>query len=79
MAKPSSGTLRQGVWGCSPPEAIDCLVFEVPKSKVYSTFDGLLKDADKCMYIFDKREHVMLSVLPTVPYPRFILITPETI
>ena len=29
--KPSSGSLKQGVW---PSEAIDCLVFEVSKSKV---------------------------------------------
>ena len=50
--KPSSGSLKQGVWVHSPPEAIGCWVFEVPKSsKIQSTFDGFLKDGDKCMYL----------------------------
>ena len=50
-AKPSSGSQKQGVWGHSPSKAIGCWVFEVPKSKVQSTFDGFLKDANKCMYL----------------------------
>ena len=55
-AKPSSGSLKQGVWGAhSPPEAIGYLVFEVSKSKVQSTFDGLLKEANK-MYVLLKQE-----------------------
>ena len=29
-----SWTSEAGVWGHSPPEAISCWVFEVPKSKV---------------------------------------------
>ena len=33
-AKPSSGSLKQGVWGAAPPEAIGYLVFLVSKSKV---------------------------------------------
>ena len=45
---PSSGSLKQGV---CPQEAIGCWVFEAPKSKVQSTFDGFLNDADKCMYL----------------------------
>ena len=44
-AKPSSGSVKQGVWGYSLPEAIGCLVFEVSKSKVWSTFNGCLKEA----------------------------------
>ena len=39
-AKPSSGSLKQRVWGYSSPEAIGYLDFEVSKSKVQSTFDG---------------------------------------
>ena len=31
-AKPSSGSLEQGVWERSPPEAIGFVVFEAPKS-----------------------------------------------
>ena len=46
-AKPSSGSPKQGVWGHSLPEAIGYLVFEVSKSKVQSTFDGFLKEANK--------------------------------
>ena len=46
-AKPSSGSLKQGVWGAQPPEAIGYLVFEVSKSEVQSTFNGFLI---KCMY-----------------------------
>ena len=30
-----------------PPEAISYLVFDVSKSKVQSTFDGFLKEANK--------------------------------
>ena len=30
------------------------------------------KDADKCSYVFDKPEPIMLSVLPIIPYPKFI-------
>ena len=54
-AKPSSGSLKQGVWGRRPPEAIGYLVFEVLKSKVQSTFDGFLKEANK-MYVLLKEE-----------------------
>ena len=53
-AKPSSGSLKQGVWGCSPPEVINYLVFEVSKS-VQSTFDGFLKEANKT-YVLLKQE-----------------------
>ena len=34
-------------WGAQPPEAIGYLVFEVSKSKVQSTFDRFLKEANK--------------------------------
>ena len=54
-AKLSSGSLKQGVWGAQPPEAIGYLVFEVSKSKVQSTFDGFLKEANK-MYLLLKQE-----------------------
>ena len=47
--------MKQGVWGRSPPEAIGYLVFEVSKSKVQSTFDGFLKEANK-MYVLVKEE-----------------------
>ena len=40
--KPSGESLKQGSGGCSPPEAIGYLVFEVSKSKVQTTFDGFL-------------------------------------
>ena len=40
--------------GCSPPEVINYLVFEVSKS-VQSTFDGFLKEANK-MYVLLKQE-----------------------
>ena len=53
-AKPSSGSLKQGVWG-SPPEAIGYLAFEVSKPKVQSTFDEFLKEANK-MYVLLKEE-----------------------
>ena len=46
-ANSSSESLKQGVWGCGSPEAIGYWVLEVPKSKVYGTFDEFLKDADK--------------------------------
>ena len=52
-AKPNSGSLKQGVY--SPPEAIGYFVFEVSKSKVQSTFDGFLKEANK-MYVLLKQE-----------------------
>ena len=38
-AKPSSGSLKQRVWGRSLPEAIGYLVFEVSKSKVQITLN----------------------------------------
>ena len=41
--------------GRSPPEAIGYLVFEVSKSKVQSTFDGVLKEANK-MYVLLKQK-----------------------
>ena len=47
-AKPSSGSLCM-----HPPEAIGYLVFEV--SKLQSTFDGFLKEANK-MYVLLKQE-----------------------
>ena len=46
----SSESLKQGIWGRSPPEAIGYLVFEVSKSKVQSTFDGILKRLIKYTY-----------------------------
>ena len=33
-----------------------------------------LKDTDQCSYVFDKPEPIMLSVLPIIPYPKFISI-----
>ena len=53
-AKPSSGSLKQGIWGTVLSEAIGHLVFEVSKSKVQSTFDGFLK-ANK-IYVLLKQE-----------------------
>ena len=47
--------MKQGVWGVQPPETIGYLVFEVSKSKVQSTFDGFLKEANK-MYVLLKEE-----------------------
>ena len=51
-AKPKSGSLKQGVWGAQPPEAIGYLVFEVSKSEVQSTFDGSFNK----MYVLLKQE-----------------------
>ena len=45
----------RGSGGCNPPEAIGYWVFEVSKSKVQSTFDGLLKEANK-MHVLLKQE-----------------------
>ena len=33
-AKPNSGSLKQGIWGCNLPEAIGSWVFEVSKCKI---------------------------------------------
>ena len=40
--KPRSESLKQGVWWCSPPEAIGCLVAELLKSVFRVLFDELL-------------------------------------
>ena len=69
-AKTSSGSLKQGVWGLHHPEAIGCWVFEVPKSKISSTFDGFLKDGDKCMYLIILS--LLCSLLSIIPYPKII-------
>ena len=39
-----------GSRGLCPSDTIGCLVFEVSKSKVWKTFDGFLKEANK-MYV----------------------------
>ena len=54
-AKPSSGSLKRGSGGHSPPEATGYLVFERSKPEVQSTFDGFLNKANK-MYVLLKQE-----------------------
>ena len=41
--------------GHSPLEAIGYWVYEIIKFKLYSTFDGLLKDADEYIYYWSRR------------------------
>ena len=53
-AKPSSGSLKQGVWGRNPmPEVIAKVFgFEVSKERFREhQFDGFLKEVSK-MYVF---------------------------
>ena len=39
----SSGFLKQGVWGCSRPEALGCLVSELPKIQDFECISQIIK------------------------------------